>query len=58
MELMKDISSAKEGSNKVTFLSPLLFYLAEDVLSRGISDLVSQGKLNLIKCTCYGAKNT
>jgi hypothetical protein len=32
-------------------LSPLLFCLAEDVLSRSISRLVSQGKLNLIKGT-------
>jgi hypothetical protein len=32
-------------------LSPLLFCLAEDVLSRSISKLVSQGKLNLIKGT-------
>jgi hypothetical protein len=32
-------------------LSPLLFCLAEDVLSRGISKLVSQGRLNQIKGT-------
>jgi hypothetical protein len=32
-------------------LSPLLFCLAEDVLSRSISRLLSQGKLNLIKGT-------
>ncbi|GAU35943.1 hypothetical protein TSUD_394910 [Trifolium subterraneum] len=32
-------------------LSPLLFCLAEDVLSRSISKLVSQGSLNLIKGT-------
>ncbi|GAU45776.1 hypothetical protein TSUD_24400 [Trifolium subterraneum] len=32
-------------------LSPLLFCLAEDVLSRSISELVSQGSLNLIKGT-------
>jgi ribonuclease HI len=32
-------------------LSPLLFCLAEDVLSRSISNLVSQGRLNLIKGT-------
>jgi len=34
-------------------LSPLLFCLAEDVLSRSISKLVSEGKLDLI----IGAKN-
>jgi mannosylglycoprotein endo-beta-mannosidase len=32
-------------------LSPLLFCLAEEVLSRGISRLVAQGKLHLIKGT-------
>lgn len=32
-------------------LSPLLFCIAEDVLSRGISKLVMDGKLNLIKGT-------
>ncbi|PNX99831.1 ribonuclease H, partial [Trifolium pratense] len=32
-------------------LSPLLFCLAEDVLSRSITKLVSQGNLNLIKGT-------
>jgi hypothetical protein len=32
-------------------LSPLLFCLAEDVLSRHISKLVAEGKLNLIKGT-------
>jgi hypothetical protein len=32
-------------------LSPLLFCLAEDVLSRSISKLVSQGNLNQIKGT-------
>ncbi|WJX14219.1 hypothetical protein P8452_04514 [Trifolium repens] len=32
-------------------LSPLLFCLAEDVLSRSITKLVSEGKLNLIKGT-------
>ncbi|CAK8542751.1 unnamed protein product [Lathyrus sativus] len=30
-------------------LSPLLFCLVEDILSRGISNLVEQGSLNLIK---------
>jgi hypothetical protein len=30
-------------------LSPLLFCLAEEVLSRGISKLVTDGKLDLIK---------
>ncbi|PNX90569.1 ribonuclease H, partial [Trifolium pratense] len=32
-------------------LSPLLFCLAEDVLSRSISNLVTEGKINLIKGT-------
>jgi hypothetical protein len=32
-------------------LSPLLFSLAEDVLSRGLSKLVSDGKLDLIRGT-------
>jgi hypothetical protein len=32
-------------------LSPFLFCLAEDVLSRQISKLVSEGKINLIKGT-------
>ncbi|PNX83757.1 ribonuclease H, partial [Trifolium pratense] len=32
-------------------LSPLLFCLAEEVLSRGISKLVTEGSLDLIKCS-------
>jgi hypothetical protein len=32
-------------------ISPLLFFLAEEVLSRGISKLVSDGRLDLIKAT-------
>jgi hypothetical protein len=35
-------------------LSPLLFCLAEEVLSRGISKLVTDGNIELIK----GARNT
>lgn len=34
-------------------LSPLLFCLAEDVLSRSISKLVEEGKLELIKASRF-----
>lgn len=44
-----DILIAVEVSNKEIPLSHLLFCLAEDVISRSISKLVSQGVLELIK---------
>ncbi|KAI5407624.1 hypothetical protein KIW84_053757 [Lathyrus oleraceus] len=44
-----DILIAVDVSNKEIHLSHLLFCLAEDVISRSISKLVSQGVLELIK---------
>ena len=43
------LNAREELDRKIT--SPLLFCIAEDVLSRNISKLVEQGKLNLIKGT-------
>jgi len=39
----------KRGVRQGDPLSPLLFYIVEDVLSRSISNLVQQGSVELIK---------
>jgi len=44
------IFGAKEELYKRTLSPPLLFCFVEDVLSRGITKLVQQGKVELIKC--------
>jgi len=48
MVLRKVYSNAKEGLHKETLSAPILFCIAEEVLSRGIHKLVAKNKFDLI----------
>jgi len=51
MAILNGYFKCKRGVRKGDPLSPILFYIAKDVLSRNITKLVEQGKHDLIKGT-------